>query len=88
MRILSKIYRQSAIVFTLRISLYREWLRLSNLNRQLKRANQPSLTIIPVEDRYDGILYWLSKNTELDYFEPDMKILKQGYRETNYMYII
>ena len=72
----------------MRIALYREWLRLSRLNRQLSRAGQPSLTVIPVESRYEGIIYWLSKNTELTYFEPDQKIVEQGHRYTEFMYVI
>lgn len=72
----------------MKISLFTEWLRLSRMNKTLKRAKQPLLTVLSVEDRYEGLIYWLSSNTVLDYFEPEIKIIKQGYRETDFMYII
>ena len=72
----------------MKTSLYKEWLELNTLNRGLDQGGQPTVAITPVDERYSYILHTLSRETFMDFKEPDVKVLKQGYRETEYMYLI
>ena len=55
-RVLSKTFRNSILALTMKISLYKEWIRLSNMIKTLKRANKPLVTVESVEDRYEGLI--------------------------------
>ena len=72
----------------MKTSLYREWLDLQRTNRSLERAGQPLIEITPPEQKYQLLIQTLARDTEMAFYEPDTKIVRQGYRETDFMYLI
>ena len=72
----------------MKISLYKEWLEIMSINRQLKNAGAALLDVTPIEYNYNYIIDKLSADTNMSFMVPDTKVVRQGYRETDYMYII
>ena len=46
------------------------------------------MTFSGIEEKLDYIIRQLSRDTIMDFREPDTKIVQQGYRATDYMYVI
>ena len=88
MKIFSKAYHNSRLARFMKISLYKEWLELMSINRQLKNAGAALLDVTPIEYNYNYIIDKLSADTNMSFMVPDTKVVRQGYRETDYMYII
>lgn len=87
-KIFSKAYHDSRLARFMKISLYQEWLEIMRINRTLKNAGAALIDVIPINDNYNQIIDSLSRDTEMDFFEPDRMIVRQGYRVTDLMYII
>ena len=87
-KIFSKAYHASRLARYMKISLYKEWIEIMNINRTLKNAGAALIDIAPIDDNYNQIIDRLSRDTEMDFKEPDTKVVRQGYRETDFMYVI
>ena len=89
-KIFTKVYHKSTLAWYMKTNLYKEWLETNHINKQLKNSSMSSLQfqVTPVEEKLDYIIRQLSRDTLMDYREPDTKIVKQGYRTTDVMYII
>jgi len=61
---------------------------LLNLNSQLRTNNQPLLSITPTGERFQEIINLLSRHTLMAFYDPDEKIVQQGFRDTEFMYLI
>ena len=88
MNIFSKAFRASKLSRFMKISLYKDWLEVMQLNRNLENSGSDKIDVIPVSDRYAAIIDKLSQETIMDFKVPDTQVVRQGYRETDYMYII
>ena len=95
-QIFQKIYRKSPLAWYMRTNLYKEWLEdnyyaSANL-KSLKKPNSKFSDLIyqvtPVGEKFDYIIKQLSLDTIMDFREPDTKVVKQGYRSTDSMYMI
>ena len=60
----------------MKISLYQEWIEVMNINRTLKNAGAALIDVIPIQDNYTSIIDKLSRDTEMDFRDPDTKVVR------------
>ena len=70
-KIFSRSYEASVLARYMKTALYKEWLEINRTNAQLLEAGQPEITIEPVDERYRSIIDKLSRETNMDFKEPD-----------------
>lgn len=88
MNIFSKAYRASKLARFMKISLYKDWLEVMQINRVLQSSGSDTIDVVPIGEKYAEIIDHLSQDTIMDFKVPDTQVVRQGYRETDFMYII
>ena len=86
--IFTRTFEGSSISRYMKTSLYKEELEMHELNKQLAKANKLTLEVVPAEQKFNRILRLLATDTQMQFYEPDVKVVEQGHRDTEFMYII
>ena len=68
--------------------IYHEWFSRYQYNRVMEERGHRMLPPVPVKEKFQRILHLLSFNTQAVHFEPEILVIKQGFREADFMYII
>ena len=77
-KIFTQVYHKSTLAWYMKTNLYKEWLETNHTNEQLKNSSMSMIQfqITPVQQKLDYIIRQLSRDTIMDYREPDTKIVK------------
>lgn len=83
-------YKRSSLYQRMKTNLIKEWLETKRINQRLLSLNQKLILLeeVPVLDSLDPIVEQISRDTIMDYREPDTKVTRQGYRNTDSMFVI
>lgn len=81
-------FKGSGMSRYLKSMLYMEEFNMHLFNVDLMLLGRPPLSVPSGSHKFELITHMLSKDIEIAFYEPDTKILIQGFRETDFMYFI
>jgi len=87
-KLFSRTFEDSSLARNIKISFYKEELAMYRLNDQLKKAGQPTISITTADDRFRQIVDLLGRDARMAFFDPDIKVIMEGFRETDFMYLV